>query len=315
MTWVNPKYPAGSKYGVGFSATIPCGGSCSTAAFVGASWARDSSGYPLSLYLFPDVGYYTTSPYAFQFSNFVQTYPAGELGGLYFPGTPADDVWMLETGFPYSVEVYSGGVKVASLNTQSPGRDIQVSLGSLTYVVEPAQVDVFNYVSRSLITTIPLPAINCQPGNSNCGGFRIAVPWAANSGQAFVCMVDINANASIAVINTNSNTLTTVIPVPYECQSLALSPDGSWLLSHSGGNVVNVINTSTYQVSTATLPVAPGENVGEIAWSPQGRWVYGETTNGKLYLLDTYFNTGTVFFQAPYPQYIRNFVIFKSSPN
>ncbi|WP_368679891.1 Ig-like domain-containing protein (plasmid) [Rhodococcus opacus] len=111
-------------------------------------------------------------------------------------------------------------------------------------------------------------------------GTRIYVPkqWAG------MYVLDIQTNTWIDI---NPDTESTIDPIALEGDllSYAISPDGRYIYAADyHGNTVQVIDTTTYEVTT----VAVGQNPESITVSPDGTRVYTANVNeGTLSVIDT----------------------------
>lgn len=107
--------------------------------------------------------------------------------------------------------------------------------------------------------------------------------------------VSSEGSGTISVIATATNTVIATIPV--SASSVAITPDGNRLYA-SGGDVVNVISTTTNTISGPPIAVP---NAGALAMAPDGNRVYVARFDGHLSTLDTATNSlvGTpLFLQA-----------------
>jgi len=151
---------------------------------------------------------------------------------------------------------------------------VYVTMG--TYLNAPGVVAVINTATNQVIATIP--ATSSNPGN------MVISP----DGSKLYVTDDFNY---LTVISTATNTVTSThtlnSPGP-----LAVSPDGATLyVADIQANSVDVINSSTYQV-TANIPV--GSDPVSAAITPDGRQLYiGNYSSGNVSVINTATNTVT----------------------
>jgi YVTN family beta-propeller protein len=79
-------------------------------------------------------------------------------------------------------------------------------------------------------------------------------------------------NGSVAVINTATKNVAKTIPIGYNANGVAVSPNGAYVyVTDKGDGSVSVINTAT---NTVTATVLVGSDVTGVAVSPNGEYVY-----------------------------------------
>jgi YVTN family beta-propeller protein len=148
-------------------------------------------------------------------------------------------------------------------------------------------VSVIDTANNQIAATIAFPS----------GSTPIAAAITPDSRKVYVTSLDAfttcGANDGVFVIDAASNTVETG-PIAVECEptAIAITPDGNFAYVGSQlSDTISVIDTATDAVS-ATITLANGERIANLAISPDGLRVYATVLAGNsILVIDSSSNT------------------------
>ena len=140
----------------------------------------------------------------------------------------------------------------------------ELSNNTSTYTIDAA-TGVLTFVSASTVNNPGFQATFLDVDGT--GSYLYAVAG-ANRGGIFGFSIDQNTGALSPIAGS---------PFPLISKMIQLTPDGAWLISESGGSVVDIapIEAGTGAILTASITTFPTVNaVNGLAMHPNGNFVY-----------------------------------------